>query len=255
MSELSARGRRLLEQYKAAESIPPAGRARLLERLIEADARGALPRFQVKDTFPVVPKVTWGERAWASPIGKPLIASAFLSLPVLAALGASHFSKRVARSTLPVPTQVAPFVVVPTPTEIVSSEPSSSGPPARVVEPAAPADFAQHRTRAPSPSKSGIVPTSRAEATIDGEMLILNEAQSANQAGDSRRALRLLDEYAVRFPSGRLADVRAVARLVALCNLGKVSLEQKEAERFRAKYPNSPFNERVRGICAPKTEP
>jgi hypothetical protein len=83
-------------------------------------------------------------------------------------------------------------------------------------------------------------------------MRLLSQAQAANQAGNSWHALNLLDEYSVRFPSGRLADVRAVARLVALCNLGQVSLARQEALRFQAKYPNSPFSDRVKGVCQPK---
>jgi hypothetical protein len=38
-------------------------------------------------------------------------------------------------------------------------------------------------------------------------------AQAAGTDGNWQRALLLLDEYAGRFPPGRLADVRAVAHL------------------------------------------
>ena len=93
------------------------------------------------------------------------------------------------------------------------------------------------------------------ESTIDAEMRLLTDAQAANQAGDPRRALQLLDEFALRFPASRLTDVRTVARLVALCKVGQADLARREAARFLAKYPNSPFQDRVRGICASKVKP
>jgi outer membrane protein assembly factor BamD (BamD/ComL family) len=93
------------------------------------------------------------------------------------------------------------------------------------------------------------------EATIDGEMRLLKEAQSAGTDGNWQRALRLLDEYAVRFPSGRLADVRAVAHMTALCQLGQINSARSEAERFLARYPNSPFTDRVKRVCAVTAQP
>jgi hypothetical protein len=93
------------------------------------------------------------------------------------------------------------------------------------------------------------------DATIDDEMRLLKEAQAASAQGNWRRALRSLDEYAVRFPSGRLADVRAVAHLTALCKLGRMTLARSEAERFLLTYPNSPFTDRVKKVCATAPDP
>jgi hypothetical protein len=250
MSELSARGRELLLRYKSVESMPPAGKARLLASIQQAVAWGTPPRFDVTGSLPAPAKPSWVQRAWGSPFAKPILASAFLAVPAIAAVNVASHSAPV-EITSPLPTPAVAQAAT------GKSEPASLPEPALALaavpsaEAAATLDAPRRVPRSSGASKAGAAH----EPTIDGEMHLLNEAQAANQSGDSRRALTLLDEYAVRYPAGRLADVRAVARLVALCNLGQVGVARQEAERFQAKYPHSPFNDRVKGICTSKAAP
>jgi outer membrane protein assembly factor BamD (BamD/ComL family) len=84
---------------------------------------------------------------------------------------------------------------------------------------------------------------------IDEEMRLLNGAQAALRAGDAKHALSLLSEHAARFPNGKLSLARAVTRMLALCQAGRAEQARAEAQRFIAKYPSSPFVDRVRAIC------
>lgn len=253
MKPLTSLARLQLDRYKAVDSIPLRDRERLLANILQAAASGVEPRFNVRTTMPVAPEPTWSQHVWSRPIGKFAVASALLALPVLAVAGVARRSARVPVSSPPAAATVEPAVPQET-APPVAQEPSPSGPTWLGAEEFAQPDPSKHARR---PAKPGIpaAPHDADEPTIDGEMRLLNEAQAANQAGDSRRALSLLDAYAVQFPAGRLSDVRTVTRLVALCQLGQVSLARREADRFQAKHPNSPFNDRVKGICVPKAGP
>jgi hypothetical protein len=260
MKPLSPLARLQIDRYKSADSIPPRDRERLLANILQAGASKAEPRFNVRTTALVAPESTWSERAWARPIGKFAVAIAFVALPVLAVAGVASRSSRVPVASAPAAATAAPAVATAAPAVLeqtappVAPGPSPSGPTGRgTVESTQPGP-SKHAHRSAKPSMPA-VPHDADEPTIDGEMRLLNEAQAANQAGDSRRALRLLDAYAVQFPTGRLSDVRTVTRLIAVCQLGQVSLARQEADRFRARHPNSPFNDRVKGICAPKASP
>ena len=257
MKPLTPLARLQIDRYKAADSIPPRDRERLLASILQAGASGVEPRFNVRTTAPVAPEPTWPQRVWARPIGKFAVASALLALPVLAVAGVASRSARVPVSSAPASAPPATTAAPAVPEETARPappEPSPSRPTWLGTDELTQPDPTKHARR---PAKPGIAaaPHDADEPTIDGEMHLLNEAQAANPAGDSRRALSLLDAYAVQFPAGRLSDVRTVTRLVALCQLGQVGLARREADRFRAKHPNSPFNDRVKGICAPKAGP
>jgi hypothetical protein len=253
---LTPRARLQIERYKSVDSIPSRDKERLLASILKAGASGVEPRFDVQTTTPVAPEPTWSQRAWSNPIGKFAVASALFALPVLAVAGVASRSGRVLVSSAgpvvthapvaaPVPQETAPRVV---------QDPAPSSATGQGAEELTPIDASKHAHRTVKPGIPA-APRDANEPTIDGEMRLLNEAQVANQAGDSRRALSLLDAYAVRFPAGRLSDVRTVTRLVALCQLGQVSLARREADRFLARHPDSPFNDRVKGICASKAGP
>lgn len=252
-SPLSQRARLLLDRYKAGESLPEASKARLLATLMRASAHGTQPRFALQETK-AGPEPHAPQNLWRKPLGRA-VAIALFALPALAlaALAIRSTSSTPPSIPLNTPSKSATpgaFSAAEVPTlETTTPDP----PPAVATETSAkPAKRAAAPNRAPrasAPDAPGDEPT------IDGETLLLNEAQAANLAGDSRRALTLLDEYSRRFPSGRLTDVKTVARLVALCTLGQVSLVRREAARFEARHPNSPFAERVNRICPTKAAP
>jgi outer membrane protein assembly factor BamD (BamD/ComL family) len=99
----------------------------------------------------------------------------------------------------------------------------------------------------PAPARS---PAPSAEPTVDEEVKLINGAQAALRAGDTRHALELLAQHAARFPAGKLATLRQVTHMLALCQSGKTAQARQEAADFVADKPGSPFVERVKTICA-----
>jgi hypothetical protein len=86
-------------------------------------------------------------------------------------------------------------------------------------------------------------------ATLEDELGLLSSAQRAMREGLPERALLALAEHAWRFPNGQLAEAREVARISALCQAGKRALGRTERARFLTHRPESPFADRVRGLC------
>jgi hypothetical protein len=251
MNPLSERARMMLERYKVIETMPVSEKARLLEDIQHANARGLLPRFEINAAPPTASKATSFGRSWSAPARRLIIVSTLLELPAVAAVA---IAVRQTRSWVGRPaveahvaaTHVA-STIAPATVEVVPSQKDDVGP----------AETTKH-VAPTSPRRLALPKTPRGpavEPTIDEEMHVLNEAQAADDAGDWRRALQLLDEYPRRFPSGRLADARAVEHLVVLCKLGRVTAARQEATRFLSRYPNSPFTDRVKGICVSKNSP
>ncbi|HEY1534837.1 MAG TPA: hypothetical protein VGF76_12490, partial [Polyangiaceae bacterium] len=83
------RARLVLARYKAATSPDGADKARLLEIIQQRALRGDLPRFVVQTAAPVVPKASFAQWVWGSPLGKAGLALAVVGLPALG-LYASH---------------------------------------------------------------------------------------------------------------------------------------------------------------------
>ena len=254
MRPLSARSRLLLERYKTVESIPPAEKDRLLANLQEAVSRGVLPGHDVQVTPLVVPKFTWAYRVWSMSFVRPIIVSTLWALPALAVVGVVSRTAHVAvvRSPATAPSNPTLAQSRPEPTPFDDSWTVDHG--STDLVPAIPAKHTAPSSSIRSRSTTATREFAR-ETTIDGEMRLLKEAQAAGHSGDWHRSLSLLDKYALRFPSGRLADVQAVAHLMALCKLGRTSLARQEADRFLSRYPTSPFIDRVKGVCASQVGP
>jgi hypothetical protein len=238
----------LLERYKTVESLSSAHKERLLAKLENAVARGASPQFDDDGATPIAVPLSWPQRVRSAPLFRPLVLILLLALPAVAAVG-------IARHLTPASEGPPPASTRPAPVSQAAPRPAVEAPASEMTPQVAPVpSVAPTRSAARSATRSASPRGARAPATdgtIDGEMSLLKEAQAAGADGNWQRALRLLDEYAVRFPSGRLADVRAVARLTALCKLGQTTMARSEAERFLARYPNSPFTDRVKRVCAP----
>jgi len=104
---------------------------------------------------------------------------------------------------------------------------------------------------APAPSPS-IAPAPATPAAADPDTLAaethrLREARAALKGGDASRALSLLDEQSAAGP--QLREERAAARVLALCDLGRVDDARAAAARFLAESPRSPMADRVRASC------
>jgi hypothetical protein len=88
-----------------------------------------------------------------------------------------------------------------------------------------------------------------ASATLGAETQLLRGADGALRTGDPAHALELLDEHAVAFPDGVLAEERSAERVTTLCALGRVADARVEAARFLATRPDSPLAKVVRRSC------
>jgi hypothetical protein len=256
MNPLSDRARLMLERYKVLETMSVSEKTRLLEDIQQANARGLLPRFEMSAAPAMASKTPSFGRSWSVPARRLIIVSTLLALPAVAAVaitvrharswdGRPSVEAQLA-STPVAPTHVAP-VIAPATVEVAPAQKDDMGPleTTKYVAPRSPKRiFVPKTPRGPA-----------VESTIDEEMHVLKEAQAADDAGDWRRALQLLDEYPRRFPSSRLADARAVEHLVVLCKLGRVTAARQEAVHFLSRYPNSPFSDRVKGICVSKGGP
>ena len=118
---------------------------------------------------------------------------------------------------------------------------TSVEPVAQAPEPPAVATVATAATVAPAKA-------SAKKSTLEEELLLMQQAQSALGSGQPGKALVLLDEHAARFPNGTLSEERAGARVLALCALHRGDAK-KAGEAFLVAHPTSPLAARVRTAC------
>jgi RNA polymerase sigma-70 factor (ECF subfamily) len=234
-NERAALFARLREAYAPSESDAQRVRAKIDESLrAEAEA----PR----------PAETMGSRTFLERLGLSSIAvliaggvlvyqaTAERKLPAASAPLAPTVAASL--STSPAPTSSAP--VAPPPDEApqsgllvpaVSVDALPSAPPIRPAAPIAQAS----RT---------------ADDTLEREARLLADARRALQAGETERALVLLDEHARVFPNGFLASDRAAERIDVLCRLGRRDDAVRAAKVFLEGHPKTPLAYRVKTSCA-----
>jgi hypothetical protein len=252
MDELSEQAKAMIRRYRATESLRKAEHGRLLQSLTDRAMRGDAPLADVDIGPPSAappPHLVPGVFAKVG-IGAGVVALAAIVLV------ASHRSSD------------APSGGVATSTRLAVVEPAQRQPePIHNTPPIAPNDSPSYASKSETavhapvinpPKRKAIADSVQTaapelrESTIDEEMRLLRDAQSALRAGSPARSLALLDEHATRFPAGKLSDARDVTRMLALCNAGQRALARSEAERFLSRRPDSPFTERVRHICTSK---
>jgi hypothetical protein len=98
---------------------------------------------------------------------------------------------------------------------------------------------------APAPVAAAAAPAIPAEDPLVAETRRLREAHGALQAGDAQKALALLGEE-----GGQLGEERAAARVLALCQLGKVAEMEAARAAFLRDHPRSPLASRVGAGCS-----
>jgi hypothetical protein len=89
------------------------------------------------------------------------------------------------------------------------------------------------------------------QSTLAEETRLLREADQALRAGNSERALTLLDEHATRFPNGVLEPERSAEQLIAACKTGKG--DSSTVKQYLAAHPGSAFSARIQQACGAKT--
>jgi hypothetical protein len=97
-----------------------------------------------------------------------------------------------------------------------------------------------------SPTRS---PAVEAEDRLRAETEALRLAQQALRERMPEQALRLLDEQDLRFRGGLLPQERTAARILALCQAGRVGEARVQALRFEQLWPRSALLGRVRAAC------
>ncbi len=243
MKPPSPQARLLLERYRSSTTLSADAKARLGDVVRERALRGDLPRFDVQPLPNSLPGSSLAARVWSATLAK-----VGLGLVVAGAAGGLVYQATTpavpSRPEAPAPSEAPPA-------------PEVRALPSPVVEvaPALPTLDTAERAAAPSETPRRKVersaePTASAEPTIDDEVKLINAAQAALRAGDTKRALTLSNEHAARFPTGKLATARKVTRMMALCKAGNAQQARREATDFLEKNPASPFADRVRGICA-----
>lgn len=104
----------------------------------------------------------------------------------------------------------------------------------------------------PRSAAAAALPT---EDPLSAETRRLREAHGALQGGDPQRALSLLDEQSAAYAQGELREERAAARVLALCNLGRIDEARAAANRFLRDNPHSPLSDRIRKGCPDPAAP
>jgi hypothetical protein len=84
------------------------------------------------------------------------------------------------------------------------------------------------------------------------ELAFLERARRALVRGESRRSLRLLDEYSRRFAKPRLSSEATVLRIEALVASGERARATQLGQQFLASHPNGPYERRIRSLIESK---
>ena len=164
-------------------------------------------------------------------------------LGALVALGLVVFAP--AKET-PHPAATAAEVPGPTP----SAQPATPAielPPGEIAPPPEAA-----RPKATAPHRS----VSPARRLVE-ETTLIRDARQALRAGDTGRALRLLEESRRLFPAGVLQQERERLSVEALVKAGRHAEASARARAFLRRYPDSPHAGEIRalGVGAPESRP
>ncbi len=271
MSDLGPEAKNLLRDAMDGDDLAPADKARLrgqlLARVAVAGAAGAGAALATKSAAAKAGSAALGAGASLAPpaaavtavVGSSLLPKVGLAVLLVGTLAGGAVAVRGSSAPTSAPVeqvQVAPNRVQDAPKTIappervapvaetappVAAEPAPTNPPS-----APPARAAAPRS---APNVAAPVPPAASASTLEAETRLLRGARDALQAGDGARALSILDQHALAFPSGALSEERTAQRVFALCALGRVDAARAEAGVFLAAHPSSPLASRVRSSC------
>jgi len=92
--------------------------------------------------------------------------------------------------------------------------------------------------------------TDTPQQKLQVELDLLKRSQQAIQAGQAQLALDLLTQLDAEHPKSSLGQEREVARVLALCGVGRVAAARQVAQRVLAASPNSLYAGRIQASCA-----
>lgn len=90
---------------------------------------------------------------------------------------------------------------------------------------------------------------------LSRELALISQAQRAVRAGQSERALQLLQRHAAEFPAGALLQERFATQALALCALGRVAEGQRAIGELARISASSPLLGSARRSCAAAAAP
>jgi hypothetical protein len=93
-------------------------------------------------------------------------------------------------------------------------------------------------------------PAAPAADPLSRELALISQAQRAVRAGQSERALALLQRHAAEFPSGALLQERYATQALAFCALGRVAEGQRAIGELARRSASSPLLGSARRSCA-----
>jgi TolA-binding protein len=142
-----------------------------------------------------------------------------------------------------------------------SQAPEPTPPPTPVAVQAAPAPRPPRPTPEPTiapvtepevlppapPARVRATPVER-DASLTAELGALEQARGAFLRRDYSQTLRLLDEYAHRFPKRQLGSEATVLRIEALAARGDKQSATRIGRDFLQSHPNGPYAQRVRSV-------
>ena len=108
-----------------------------------------------------------------------------------------------------------------------------------------------------TPVPAAPAPADAPSDNLSSQVSAIREARAAMRRGEPQAAIAAIDR---QFPEGQASTMEpeaTLARVAALCRLGDVVTARRVADRFLARFPESPLGARLRGSCAfdPVTQP
>ncbi len=236
MTDLSPEARAIIDAGRDGDSAGDLERARVRRTLFAKIAAGGGAALASSSVAAAQGTAATAAAATTLPLAKILVPLAIVAAGSVGGTIAWH-----ARGPAPM---VRPAVVLlaPAPTPRVAAPPPAIDPAPVVAERPAPRHTAvSHPTTL---LHEAPVTTNR----LAEETALLGSANAALRAGDSTRALSLLDDYDHRYPAGVLREEVLATRIIARCELGAGGATAG-AEAFLARHPKSPLAPRVRASC------
>lgn len=165
------------------------------------------------------------------------------ALGALAAVGVVWMGVSLLSAEAPMPPPAPSVARAPAPPAAPPEAPGLDPLPADLfVGPAAPAPEPEVAPK-PAPRRArreASPPSSRPESSLSEELRLLDRAREALANQESQAALRTLNRYRARFPSGVLAPEALVLRVEALAALDRPKSARRAFDRLRRERPSHP---------------
>lgn len=103
-----------------------------------------------------------------------------------------------------------------------------------------------------APASAALAPSTRAlgdqrAVSAERDAALLQQARLA-VALEPQRALSLIRDHEVHFPSSALGEERSALQIEALSRLGRADEAERRFAKFEAQFPRSPYRRRLRAL-------